>query len=167
MSTKSTIAHGRGFHFYHEALDESGVYLELEDVEFEAGYRRVMVKIPIDVWEVIRHTAPARLDLVDSSDEDLRRTVERQVDERVAEYERVKGDSRGEALVSLCGSLVFGGADEPRERQIRKGVEYYTRERGRQRQVAARIKEHLVRPEGMVYVIRFDEPKSNEDYSRQ
>jgi hypothetical protein len=90
MSTKSTIAHGRGFRFYHEALDEDGVYLELEDVEFEAGYRRVMVKIPIDVWEVIRHTSPARLDLVDSSDEELRRTVERQVDERMAEYERAR-----------------------------------------------------------------------------
>lgn len=50
-----------------------------------------MVKIPIDVWEVIRHTAPARLDLVDSSDEELRRTIERQVDERIAEYERAKG----------------------------------------------------------------------------
>jgi hypothetical protein len=37
MSTKSTIAHGHGFHFYHEAFDEDGVYLELEDVEFEAA----------------------------------------------------------------------------------------------------------------------------------
>jgi hypothetical protein len=162
MSTKSTIAHGRGFHFYHEALDESGVYLELEDVEFEASYRKVMVKIPIDVWEVIRHTAPARLDLVDTPDEELRRTVEREVDERVAEYERVKGDSRREALVSLCGSLVFGGADEPREEQVRQGLEYYARERERQRQVVARMKEHHVRPEGTVYVIRFDGPEGDE-----
>jgi hypothetical protein len=77
MSTKSTIAHGRGFHFYHEALDEEGVYLEMEDVEFEAGCRRVMVRIPVDIWEVIRHTAPARLDLVDTPDEELRQTVER------------------------------------------------------------------------------------------
>jgi hypothetical protein len=162
MSTKSTIAHGRGFHFYHEALDEDGVYLELEDVEFEAGYRRVMVKIPIDVWEVIRHTAPARLDLVDSSDEELRRTVERQVDERIAEYERAKGDPPQEALVSLFGALVFGGAEEPREEQVRQGLEYYARERERQRQVVARMKEHHVRPEGMVYVIRFDGQEGDE-----
>ena len=159
MSTKATIAHGRGFHFYHEALDEDGVYLELEDVEFEAGYRRVMVKIPIDIWEVIRHTAPARLDLVDSSDEELRRMVEHQVDERIAEYEQARGDSRREALVSLFGALLFGGADEPREEQISSGFEYYTRERERQRQVVARIKEHHVRPEGMIYEIRFNEPE--------
>jgi hypothetical protein len=147
MSTKSTIAHGRDFHFYHEALDEDNVYLELENVEFEASYRRVMVKIPIDIWEVIRHTGAARLDLVDSSDEELRQTVERQVGERVAEYERAKGDSRREALVSLCGALVFGGADEPREEQIRRGLNYYVRDRERQHQIVTRMKEHKVIPD--------------------
>jgi hypothetical protein len=121
-----------------------------------------MVKIPVDVWEVIRHTAPARLDLVDSSDEELRRTVERQVDARIAEYERAKGDSRQEALVSLFGALVFGGADEPREEQVRRGLEYYTGERERQRQVVARMKEHHVRPEGMIYEIRFDGQEGDE-----
>jgi hypothetical protein len=147
MSTKSTIAHGRDFHFYHEALDEDNVYLELENVEFEASYRRVMVKIPIDIWEVIRHTGAARLDLVDSSDEELRQMVERQVGERVAEYERAKGDSRRETLVSLCGALVFGGADEPREEQIRRGLNYYVRDRERQRQIVTRMKEHKVIPD--------------------
>ncbi len=147
MSTKSTIAHGRDFHFYHEALDEDNVYLELENVEFEASYRRVMVKIPIDIWEVIRHTGAARLDLVDSSDEELRQMVERQVGERVAEYERAKGDSRRKTLVSLCGALVFGGADEPREEQIRRGLNYYVRDRERQRQIVTRMKEHKVIPD--------------------
>ena len=46
MSTKSTIAHGPGFHFYHEVLDEDHVYLELETTSFEAGYGRVMLPIP-------------------------------------------------------------------------------------------------------------------------
>lgn len=151
MSTKSTIAHGRDFHFYHEALDEDNVYLELENVEFEAGCRRVTVRIPIDIWEVIRHTAPARLDLVDCSDEELRRVVESQVDERVAEYERARGDSRKEAVISFCGSLVFGGADEPREEQVRRGLAYYIRDRERQRRIVARMKEHKVTPEGALY----------------
>lgn len=127
MSTKSTIAHGRDFHFYHEALDEDNVYLEIENVEFEASYRRVMVRIPVDIWEVIRRTGAACLDLVNSSDEELRQMVERQVDKRLAEYERARGDSRREALISLCGTLVFGSAHEPREEQIRHGLDYYTR----------------------------------------
>lgn len=148
MSTKSTIAHGSDFHFYHEALDEDNVYLELENVEFEASYRRVMVRIPVDIWEVIRHTGAARLDLVNYSDEELRQMVERQVDERLAEYERARGNSRREALISLCGGLVFGSADEPREEQIRHGLDYYTRDWERQRQIAARMKEHKVMLEG-------------------
>jgi hypothetical protein len=41
MSTKSTIAYGRNFHLYHEALDEDYVYLELEGTKFEASYNRV------------------------------------------------------------------------------------------------------------------------------
>lgn len=162
MSTKSTIAHGKEFHFYHEALDEDNVYLELENVEFEAGYQRVTVQIPVDIWEVIRHTAPARLDLVESSDEELRQMVESRVDERIAEYERARGDSRQEALISLCGSLVFGSADEPREEQIRRGLAYYTRDRERQRQIVARMKEHKVRAEGALYAIRLDVPEGGE-----
>lgn len=116
-------------------------------MEFEVSYRRVMVKIPIDIWEVIRHTGAARLNLVDSSDEELRQMVKRQVGERVAEYERAKGDSRRETLISLCGALVFGGADEPREEQSRRGLNYYVRDRERQRQIVTRMKEHKVIPD--------------------
>lgn len=70
------------------------------------------------------------------------------MDERLAEYERARGNSRREALISLCGALVFGSADEPREEQIRHGLDYYTRDRERQRQIAARMKEHKVMLEG-------------------
>jgi hypothetical protein len=49
MSTKATIAHGSNFHFYHEALDYNHMYLELEGMEFEAGYGWVMASIPIPV----------------------------------------------------------------------------------------------------------------------
>ena len=49
MSTKITIAHGRNFHLYQEALDEDHVHLELEGIKFEASYNRVMVPIPVHV----------------------------------------------------------------------------------------------------------------------
>src|SRR5262245_11226145 len=38
MSTKSTIAHGRSFHLYHEVFDEDYVYLELEEAKFRQTY---------------------------------------------------------------------------------------------------------------------------------
>jgi hypothetical protein len=90
MSTRATIAHGKNFHFYHEVFDDNHVYLEQEGMEFEAGYQRVMVSIPIHIWETIRHLGAARLDLVNHTDEDLLAMVEAKVDERIAEYQREK-----------------------------------------------------------------------------
>jgi hypothetical protein len=65
MSTKCTIACGENFHFYREALDDNHVYLELDTTYFEASYRRVMLPIPIHIWETIRHLGGAQLDLAD------------------------------------------------------------------------------------------------------
>ena len=69
MSTKSTIAYGSTFHLYHEALDENHVYLELEQVEFEASYNRVMVPIPVHIWEVIRQYPGIDLSWAEKSDQ--------------------------------------------------------------------------------------------------
>lgn len=41
-------------------------------------------------------------------------------------------------------SAVFGSMDEPRERQIIRGLDYYKTERERQREVTARIRQHKV-----------------------
>lgn len=146
MSTKSTIAPGSNFHFYHEALDDDFVYLGMDDVPFEAGYRQIMVAIPVDVWEVIRHTAPARLDLHDKTDEELRAMVERDVDERIAEHKQALdgGSSALIAVASFSGSLPYGAADSPREEQVERGLEYYTRKRAMQRQMRARMAKHEV-----------------------
>jgi len=140
MSTKATIAHGDHFHFYHEVLDDDHVYLEMNTTQFEAGYGRVMLPIPIHIWEVIRHLGGARLDLVEKTDEDLLATVEADVDRRTAEYQealRTHPDRAG--LASFVGSLVYGGAEEPREEQIARGMEYFRGERQRQREVQAAI----------------------------
>jgi hypothetical protein len=136
MSTKATIAHGKNFHFYHECFDDNHVYLELEGMEFEAGYNRVMVSIPIHIWETIRHLGAARLDLVNHTDEDLLAMVESQVDERIAQYqEDIRTNPKVAGWIRLSGSLLYGGADEPREEQIKSGMDYLRRERQRQREV--------------------------------
>ena len=83
MSTKSTIAYGRNFHLYHEALDEDYVYLELEGTKFEASYNRGMIPIPVHVWEVIRRYPGIDLKYADRTDAEIRRYVEQEVDERL------------------------------------------------------------------------------------
>ena len=140
MSTKATIAHGDNFHFYHEVLDDGHVYLELNTTQFEAGYGRLMVPIPIHIWETIRHLGGARLELIHHTDEDLLVMVERDVDERIARYKSAKlNDPNRGAWVGLAGSLVFGAADKPREEQIANGMDYYQRERQHQREIHAAI----------------------------
>jgi hypothetical protein len=139
MSTKSTIAYGRNFHLYHEALDEDYVYLELEGRRFEASYNRVMVPIPVHVWEVIRRYPGIDFKYADKTDAEIRRYVEQEVDERLERYEKVGQKSKG--LVSLSGALVFGTADQPRDRQIAAGVEYFAKVREHQRQIRQAIEE--------------------------
>jgi len=137
MSTKATIAYGPNFHLYHEALDEDYVYLELEGTQFEASYNRVMVPIPVHVWEVIRQYPGIDLRYADKTDEELREYVEHEVDDRIRHYEQAAERAKG--LVSLGGSLAFGPADQPRERQIAAGIEYFTKVREHQQQVKEAI----------------------------
>ena len=61
---KTTLAYGKNFHFYQEALNNNYIYLELEDIPYDVGYRRIMIALPIDIWETIRGLGAARLDLV-------------------------------------------------------------------------------------------------------
>lgn len=145
MTIKATLAYGRNFHFYHEALDNNHVYLELEDVSYDPGYRRVMVAIPIDVWEVIRGLGAAKLNLINASDEELTNIVEEKVAGRIAEYEAAKRTSPEEAeRTRFNDSLLFGAVDDTREQQTTRGVQYYKTERARQREISARIMQHKV-----------------------
>lgn len=145
MTVKTTLAYGKSFHFYHEATDNNHVYLDLEDVAYDAGYRRVMIAIPIDVWEVIRKLGEARLDLADASDEELIRLVEEAVDGRIAGYKRVvETDADKASWLKFSESVKFGPADAKREQQLLRGIDYYRTERDRQREVAARIAQHKI-----------------------
>ncbi len=58
MSMKNTIAKGETFHLFEEALDNTGVYLEFEEVELDLAIRRngrsvVKLSIPIQEWRQI------------------------------------------------------------------------------------------------------------------
>lgn len=140
MSTKSTIAWSEDFHFYREVFDDDHVYLRLDTTHFEAGYGRVTIPIPIHIWETIRHLGGAQLDLVDLRDEELLAKVQKDVDERIAEYQNVALERPGRAdLFAIIGSLAYGTADNPRDEQIQHGMEDFRHQRQRQRELQARI----------------------------
>jgi hypothetical protein len=59
MSTKCSLAYSHeapAFHLYRELFDDENVYLELrgDGMEYEVSPGRVMVRIPLAVWEAIR-----------------------------------------------------------------------------------------------------------------
>lgn len=137
MSTKSTIADGNNFHLYHEALHEDYVYLELEGVQFEAFYSRVMVPIPIHIWEHIRHFPGIELEWADKTDDQIREHVEQEVDDRLRRFNEVSPERKG--FISLLGSLVYGSADQPRESQIEAGTEYFSKLRKHHHQIQEAI----------------------------
>ena len=145
MPPKVTIAYGKNFHFYRETREDNYVYLELEDAPYEVGYLRVMVAVPVDIWETIRRLGTTQLDLVNVTDADLINQVMSRVDERIAEYERVRSSSREKAEeLRLKDSFIFGAADDPREDQVARGVRVYKVERERQRAIVARMAQHKI-----------------------
>jgi hypothetical protein len=139
VSTKATLAHGPNFRLYHEALDEDYVYLEVEGTQFEAAYNRVMVPIPVHIWEVIRRYPGVDLKFADKTDAELSQYVEQEVDDRLKSYR--EADEKAKGLVSLLGSLALGSADRPREEQIAAGIDYFAKVREHQRQIQQAVAE--------------------------
>lgn len=150
MSTKCSIAHGDDFHLYNECFDEDGVYLELDgSPKFEVSPGSVMVRIPAHVWEAIRTFPGVWLEWADKSDAEIREIVEKNVDERIAEWRKAKS-KREKAWTSLAGGMVYGGADDPRAKQIRSGLKEMLHRRDLQRRVK-RLSQKLIwenSPEG-------------------
>lgn len=145
MTVRTTLAYGRNFHFYLQAHENNYVYLELEDVPYEAGYRRVMLALPVDVWETLRGLAATQLELVNASDADLIELVTLKVGERVREYESSRASSPETAdSVRFKNSIMFGLADAPREEQVERGLQYYNLERERQGSIVARMAQHKI-----------------------
>lgn len=138
MSTKATVAHGPNFHLFREVLDDCHIYLELENVQFEASYNRVTVPIPVHIWEVIRRHEGTDLSFADKTDEEIRSLVEREVDERISQYDQ-ETDEKRRRLIAIFGSMPYGTADSPREEQIESGIQYFTQKREHQRQIKEAI----------------------------
>lgn len=140
MSTKSSIAHGPDFHLYREAFDEENVHLSMDGVEFKAEANRVMVSIPIHIWEVIRRYGSADLSLIDKDDNDILVMVEKVVDGRISD----NGDN---SLVRIGGSLIYGDRGDPREDQIKAGILHFKVKREGQLKIH-RLVEDLIAKQG-------------------
>ena len=138
MSTKCSIAHGTGFHLYNEVFDEKHVFLQLDKADFEVTPDRVMVKLPLYVWEYIRCFPGADLSYANVSDEQIHQEAIQAVDARLAKAAEANSD-RMRSLIAVGGSFVMGDIALPRNEQIANYVAHHQRQRAQQREVLAQV----------------------------
>jgi hypothetical protein len=150
MNAEKVIASGDEFYFYKEPNNNDQICLKLfGDIDFEASSKSVMIKIPVAVWEAVRQIAAIKFDLVDKNDVELREIVELEVDENSAHRERrqleksKKGD-RTSNHFTIVRSLVYASSNEPREQQIKNGLDHYQRERARQIEILKKMNEFWI-----------------------
>jgi hypothetical protein len=141
MSTKSSIAHGKDFQLYNDCFDDDGVYLELKgNPRYEVSPGSVMVRIPGHIWEAIRTFPGVWLEYASKSDAEIRALVEKDVDKRITEWRKAKSE-RQKGWVSFCGCMVYGSAEEPRAKQIKRGLKEMLRRRDLQRDIVRKAKQ--------------------------
>lgn len=137
MSTKSSLTHGDSFHLYRELkTDSEDVFLQLRDVEFEASQNQLTVRIPLHVWEHVRHFGGFTPQYHEMDDEALRQHVIDEVDMRIKEWE----ESGRSEFVAMFGCGLFGLASDPRDQQIRIGFDALAKVRESERETLARIR---------------------------
>lgn len=86
MSTNTTLGEGEGFHLYQDMFQDDRVYLELDNVEFEARPDQITVSIPLEIWELIRQCKAADTSFGERTDEEL----ENMAKDLLAKHEAVK-----------------------------------------------------------------------------
>lgn len=146
MSTKSSLAYSDPVHLYQECFDQNHVYLELEgtELEYEVSRDRVMVRIPVGIWEAIRQVSTTRFELAPLTDAELETMVRAEVQERVdtlAKWKQQHPDKEP-GIVDFAGCLVYGRASEPFEQQVENALSYY-RQRQEHERTQLRLKESV------------------------
>lgn len=134
MSTKATIYAGDKFHFYNECYDDDNVYLELEDVEYFAERNSVTIAIPNELWQVLReYESVGDLKFAEYTDEQIQQHV-------VTHLRTIKLSE--EATHLSCFMFMYGDiANTTEEEQIKKGIEYFSNLREKQKNIKAKINE--------------------------
>lgn len=139
MSTKFTIAYGHepdtDFHFYQECFDGDHVYMELrgQEVEYEVEQGRVMMRIPIEVWEVMRmrYGTGGSAPYAEVTDEQIEVAATSEVDENIAAWREYieAGNDHGRRLREIDGAAKSRDEQlaERRERHLQRREEHRER----------------------------------------
>lgn len=143
--SKFTIATGAGFYLYHEEMPfqknyENHVWLEMENVEFEARSQRITVKIPVAVWEYLRGFPGIDLGLSRKSDDEILAEADAWVDRHIKDVKATE-EPKKSVWYLLAGLSPLGPPESTRAEQLRRAIEYLMERREYERNVCAAIEE--------------------------
>ena len=126
-ATKSMLVSGENFDLYNNIVDDENIYLYLQGVEFEASNSAIVLKIPVEIWGVIRQHGEPNIRYANWTNDQIRAFVTKEVDDRIEDYnETLKNQGETMAILkSLCYSSVYGSpCEQTREEQISLGCKY-------------------------------------------
>lgn len=116
MSTRCTLEYidGDDWHLYRECLEDDAVYLE---------HGTTCLRIPLGVWDAIRHkTIDWVQEFRDMSDDDIYTKAEKDVDDRLKRYAK----NPDNLIAKFRGCLSMGDIESPRDEQVAMHVAYLT-----------------------------------------
>jgi hypothetical protein len=82
MSVKSTIVQGENFQLYDEIFDDENIYLTIDHADFEVSNLHVTIKIPLEIWSIIRQHGEPDLKYADWTDEEIKEFVTKEIIDR-------------------------------------------------------------------------------------
>lgn len=148
MSTKSTLTYGENFHLYLDHEDaHTGVWLEINQPHdtAAAGYAGIIaqttVRIPLAIWEHIRHHTSADYALADLTDAELLAQAETLAREDRERYRKALAAAKSSKDKShaFLGIWRFHGHHRSLAWQTARNLEDLRRQRNDQRGLRAAV----------------------------
>ena len=113
MSTKCTMYYDKNIHIYQECFDERTIHLEKNvdriDLTIEISLKEIMGVLRCMDYEKLKKQASI-------TDEKITDYVNKAVEKRI---------KKDNPFAEMHGSLIYGLVDEPKEKQIEKGLKYF------------------------------------------
>lgn len=147
MSTNRVIGSGPSFKLFVDGWSEETLFLRLNDAEFTATNKSVIVAIPATFWEALRRVTAIPFDLLEVSDEEIERRLGLQADKFLKEYHTlVGGQEKGQITYVPAPMWVDNEIEAPgwlsREELVALGVEYYAKKKAFLRALQIEIQGH-------------------------
>lgn len=119
MSTRITLSHNDFFHLYKEVFNDRDIFLTLTQKNTKIGDIHVCLS-PED-FMLIYSGMHAKIQEIYQKAQEKEEEIEKSITDQVCKRIEKKG------AYALMGSYVYGDESDPKEEQIKRGLEFFTK----------------------------------------